>query len=820
MKNIKPLTLLTLFFASFLTLAQSPKQISYQAVIRDANNDLLESKSVGVSISILENSIEGDALYVETHTVTTNENGLLTLSIGSGARVSGDFQGLDWASGSHFIKIEVDPNGGTSYNITHTSQLLSVPYALHANTADSVAGGVSQRLGLKLNDNELMITNDEASLPIDLSKYLGEIANLTAAERDSISSPKTGTIIFCTDCNEMQYYDSREWLNFYGQYGSGADTIRPTPRFEEDWQWMERIGNRIGRYPYLGEGQPLSLDTVQFFVTFNEKVDDFTAEDILYNNGEVIDFKLDKVQGSPRNQMYKVIVRGNQTEGKHYITIPENAATDIVGNLSKAASREYYEDGDYIDKPDSLTWYYDKTPPEVLTINLSDFDGNEISEGAITDKAYLRLTITFDERVEIISEMPKTNKGYLNWWDFNEVEAMFEIYEYEEGEVIIEIPDSSFMDLAGNINTESYRFSFKYGTEEDFQDGDGDGVYDADDLCLNTPAGAVVNALGCPDTDGDGVDDNEEFIMGNYKLLPRAGALAVGPAPDDLSWWSNSYDEAVGPRSCQFDDIYSFKGDGTFEINMGESTWLEQWQTNNEASGCGEPVAPFDGNGTYTWTADSSGTLTVSGEGAFLGLPQVHNNGELPNVAHPGAVTYEYSTSYDAEGYKILTLLIYYNNDYDAWWQFTLVDESYPVPVGPEGQADFSGVFNGTTYDSVTQVFNFPAEAEAWAGFANENVALYPLSFPNGGSITFNAAVQTSGDSVNVNFRFEKLPYPDVDPAFSTANVLVTTTVGEEGSYTVDIPAQDENNTYSSLLMYLVERDVPVEIHDIAVIKN
>ena len=96
---------------------------------------------------------------------------------------------------------------------------------------------------------------------------------------------------------------------------------------------------------------------------------------------------------------------------------------------------------------------------------------------------------------------------------------MFEIYEYEEGEVIIEIPDSSFMDLAGNINTESYRFSFKYGTEEDFQDGDGDGVYDADDLCLNTPAGAVVNALGCPDTDGDGVDDNEESIMGNGSII-------------------------------------------------------------------------------------------------------------------------------------------------------------------------------------------------------------------------------------------------------------------------------------------------------------
>jgi uncharacterized surface protein with fasciclin (FAS1) repeats len=143
--------------------------------------------------------------------------------------------------------------------------------------------------------------------------------------------------------------------------------------------------------------------------------------------------------------------------------------------------------------------------------------------------------------------------------------------------------------------------------------------------------------------------------------------------------------------------------------------------------------------------------------------------------------------------------------------------------TGQEGSseyADFKNVFNGTTYDSVTNVYNFPTGSESYAGFANANTDLYPFSFPNGGSITFLAAVQTAGDEVNVNFRFEKAPYPDVDPAFSTANVLVTGTVDDEKAYTVEIPAQDASNTYSSLIMYLVENDVPVEIHDVLVVVN
>ncbi|MCB0479124.1 MAG: hypothetical protein KDC84_13230 [Crocinitomicaceae bacterium] len=137
--------LLTLF-ASFLFIAlaysQSPEKMTYQAVVRDASGNLFSSSSLGMQISILQGSVSGSAVYVETQTPSTNSNGLVTIEVGNGTIVSGDFSLIDWGNGPYFIKTETDPNGGSNYTISGTSQLLSVPYALHAKTADSLAGGV------------------------------------------------------------------------------------------------------------------------------------------------------------------------------------------------------------------------------------------------------------------------------------------------------------------------------------------------------------------------------------------------------------------------------------------------------------------------------------------------------------------------------------------------------------------------------------------------------------------------------------------------------------------------------------------------------
>jgi len=127
-------TFLAAIFLTATTFAQAPEKMSYQAVVRDSGDALVANQAVGMQISILQTTETGTAVYVETQTPTTNVNGLVTLEIGTGTVVSGDFTTIDWSTGIYFIKTETDPTGGVSYTITGTSQLLSVPYALHAKT--------------------------------------------------------------------------------------------------------------------------------------------------------------------------------------------------------------------------------------------------------------------------------------------------------------------------------------------------------------------------------------------------------------------------------------------------------------------------------------------------------------------------------------------------------------------------------------------------------------------------------------------------------------------------------------------------------------
>jgi hypothetical protein len=124
-----------------ISFAQAPEKMSYQAVVRDNGDALVVNQAVAMQISILQGNTP---VYVETQTPTTNANGLVTLEIGNGSIVSGTFEDIDWFEGTYFIKTETDPTGGSTYTITGTSQLLSVPYALHAKTAESISGGITE----------------------------------------------------------------------------------------------------------------------------------------------------------------------------------------------------------------------------------------------------------------------------------------------------------------------------------------------------------------------------------------------------------------------------------------------------------------------------------------------------------------------------------------------------------------------------------------------------------------------------------------------------------------------------------------------------
>ncbi len=127
----------------FIVSAQSPSRISYQAVIRNSENKLVSDKTIGMQISILQGTADGVMVYIETHTPNTNANGLATIEIGGGES-SYNFSAINWANGPYFVKVETDPEGGTNYTISGTSQLLSVPYAMYAQTAEALVNPVQE----------------------------------------------------------------------------------------------------------------------------------------------------------------------------------------------------------------------------------------------------------------------------------------------------------------------------------------------------------------------------------------------------------------------------------------------------------------------------------------------------------------------------------------------------------------------------------------------------------------------------------------------------------------------------------------------------
>jgi len=140
----KILTILAAVLLTASVFAQSPQKMSYQAVIRNSSNTLITNTNIAMQISILQGSTSGTAVYVETQTPTTNANGLVSIELGGGTLVSGNFSTINWANGPYFVKTETDPDGATggiSYSITGTSQLLSVPYALYAANAGTANGG-------------------------------------------------------------------------------------------------------------------------------------------------------------------------------------------------------------------------------------------------------------------------------------------------------------------------------------------------------------------------------------------------------------------------------------------------------------------------------------------------------------------------------------------------------------------------------------------------------------------------------------------------------------------------------------------------------
>lgn len=160
------LTTLALALISLTSVAQTPAAFKYQTVVREANGDIVANQSVTFRMTVI---IDNNSPYIEQHNAQTNDFGLASVEIGTGI-TAGDFGSLDWSEGAAELEVEVDTDGGTDFVTLGTSNLLSVPYALHAQTVedkdDADADPNNEIQQLTLTGNTLAITDgNSVTLP-------------------------------------------------------------------------------------------------------------------------------------------------------------------------------------------------------------------------------------------------------------------------------------------------------------------------------------------------------------------------------------------------------------------------------------------------------------------------------------------------------------------------------------------------------------------------------------------------------------------------------------------------------------------------------
>jgi flagellar basal body rod protein FlgB len=268
----------------------------------------------------------------------------------------------------------------------------------------------------------------------------------------------------------------------------------------------------------------------------------------------------------------------------------------------------------------------------------------------------------------------------------------------------------------------------------------------------------------------------DDPLVGSWRLAPEAGAFGVGPGLNDVSWFSSSSDD-VTTRACLFDDEYVFNADGTFQNVLGSETWLETWQ-GVAAEECGAPVFPHDGTATATYMYNPSGSVTLDGTGAFLGLAKVINGAELASPGDaPSSITYIAEVSADGN-----TLDLDIEIAGGGFWSFKLVKDAPPEPSALDGAWKFapeSGAFgvgpalgdvswfsssadDVTTRDCLfddTYVFNADGTfenvlgsetwLETWQGVATE--ACGTPVFPHDGSASATYDYDATAGTITIN---------------------------------------------------------------------
>lgn len=306
---MKKLLLLSALLISVLSFGQVPQGISYQAIALNGSGNPVVSSNVRVRLSVLNTTATGAVLYSETQLKTTNAQGLFNLVIGQGTLVSGAFNTINWGVNSKFLKVEMDATGGTTYVLVGTTQLLSVPYALAADSLVTSAGeGITlvspngTPYQLTVNDSgQLSLPTSNASTNVPSNLYLYGSFNSwnasTSLQFGSFNSELRG-FKYLTAGAQIKFLAAQNENVVYGGNGLSGSLIENGNAITIPSNGFYRINVSSGNYSITSINVNLAPGSLtNYAMSYNVAGDNFY---FTYNQG-----------GSSYNYLFKVDTTGD-----------------------------------------------------------------------------------------------------------------------------------------------------------------------------------------------------------------------------------------------------------------------------------------------------------------------------------------------------------------------------------------------------------------------------------------------------------------------------------------------------------------------------
>ena len=254
---MKKLYTLLALVLTLITNAQIPQGFNYQATVRNSSGALIVNQNVNFKFNVLQNSAIGTIVYSENQTATTDDLGHIALVVGQGTATTGTFSTINWGTGNYYLRIEL--NTGSGYVDLGSTQLLSVPYALYANSSGNSQSTPNLASVLAVNNgaNNLQIKNladpTDAKDAVTMSYLATQIAALqaqiTAISTTAIISPTFRAYIFAepqTSSDDTTLLDyaiangAIDWGNYYsgtvpnnsgGNYNNDLNVYAHQPSF-------------------------------------------------------------------------------------------------------------------------------------------------------------------------------------------------------------------------------------------------------------------------------------------------------------------------------------------------------------------------------------------------------------------------------------------------------------------------------------------------------------------------------------------------------------------------------------------------------------